>query len=517
MLRTPSRALVLGLAASLFLSALPLPAAAALGKVVLVAPANAGAGLGAAGLARSLPVSPASPTLSAPASGPATLRPAALAPVEGPRWVFNDDKPAQITAAVAAPPAAASALAAPADAPSARPVIAGVEAALTRIQSDKDGGSAASSVALDELFLGEARKAMPDDAPLASPTAALKDLPALAPASAKLAAPADGPRWVFTGEAKSGWKRTLSVGYITAVGTLILSGAVWGAAKLLGHVENSNYTDAADLLGSAPDLGGVLFFTFAVSVLAPVSEEIFFRAGIQGGLSKLTKSLRLGAFWIPAVVSSVLFVAVHETSDPVLFAVRMVLALTLAYVYQKEGLLAAISAHAFFNGITALQLLPFFLLGMLPAGAALGLGLAAAGTLALAAVMTKAGAFVARRLRKLYSVPLIGLGALVLLVAGLAAFFAPDPAIQASIGLALAILSGLLYAAAKAYGYLKAQRPDVASGAVVPKAFTLKHGVLSAVLLAVGFFLMMQNLIWLAALVGIAPWIAYKTFKHLKA
>ncbi|UPT76177.1 MAG: CPBP family intramembrane metalloprotease [Elusimicrobiota bacterium] len=87
--------------------------------------------------------------------------------------------------------------------------------------------------------------------------------------------------------------------------------------------------------------------------MAPLSEEAIFRGAFQGRLAKLTAKLRMGDFVVPALITSTLFVALHETADPVLFAARMVFALALSYVYKKEGILAAMAAHGIFNGLLA--------------------------------------------------------------------------------------------------------------------------------------------------------------------
>jgi DNA polymerase III delta prime subunit len=66
---------------------------------------------------------------------------------------------------------------------------------------------------------------------------------------------------------------------------------------------------------------------------------------------------------VPAVIVSTLFVALHETSDPLLFSTRFVHAMILAGIYKKEGVLAAMAAHGFFNGLLALSIV-FSAIGM---------------------------------------------------------------------------------------------------------------------------------------------------------
>ena len=508
MIRLPSRAAVLGLVASLFLSSIPLPAAAAMGKLAPVVPVNAAAGVGMAGAVRAQALAPVALSLSAPSHSAPVLALSAVAPTLAPSIV------PELTAAQAAlvAPRALAALPAANDAPGELTVIAGVEAAFTRLQGAKENGAAATGEVLNELFEGFVRKGAANDAPSVSGSAS-----PLAPlAAAAKPAAADGPRWVFNetkpAEApKTSWKRTFSLGFLGAVLPLVLTGVIVGVSMLLGHELNPNYSSPAAGLGTTPSIAQALILTGAAAVMAPVAEEIVFRAGLQGGLAKLTKFLRMGSFWVPAVLSSLIFVAIHETSDPVLFTTRFIHAMILAGLFKKEGVLASMAAHGFFNGILTLPLLVAAVAGLLPASAGLSAAIAFAGVLTAATVAVKAGLHLKRNARKLVSVPLLILGALALAAAGLLPF-GMDPVSQSGYGVILAGLSGLAYAAVKAFGYLKAQRPDVASGAVVAKPFELRHGVAAAALLSAGF-LVMPNPFWLMGLIGLVFWLPVKRVK----
>ena len=455
MIRLPSRAAVLGLVASLLLSSIPLPAAAAMGKIAPVVPVNAAAGIGMAGAARVAALAPASLSLSAPSHSAPVLTLSVAAPALAPSVV------SELTAAQSAlvAPKALAALPAANDAPGEKTVIAGVETAFTRLQGAKENGAAATGEVLNELFEGFLRKDAANDAPA---SASMGHAAPLAPAAALKAAPADGPRWVFNetkpAEApKTSWKRTLSLGFLGAVLPLVLTGVIVGVSMLLGHELNPNYSSPAEGFGASPSIGQALVLTGAAAVMAPVAEEIVFRAGLQGGLAKLTKFLRLGSFWVPAVLSSLIFVAIHETSDPVLFTTRFIHSMILAGLFKKEGVLASMAAHGFFNGLLTVPVLFAALTGLLPLDPT-GMGLAQLG--------------------------LIG-----------AAFTA-----------------AIVYSV-KAFRYLKGQRPDVASGAVVAKPFELRHGVAAALLLAAGFFLLMPNPFWLMGLIGLVFWLPVKRVK----
>lgn len=473
MLRNPSRPLVLALAASLFLSSLPASAAGAIGRAAPVARTNAGAGVAAVGVVRMSPavLAPASLTFAAPSSGQGFTAAPLLTPAPGApaRAAFSAaDAPAApraVTAAAVAPIARISA--APAVAPvAAKPatVIAGVEAAFTRLQAAQKNGPAASATVLDKVYEGFERGA--DDGSLTvSGRVAEADASRLSPSSARMAAPADGPRWVFHGKKqaqgptpKSSLQRSIDIGFIAAVVPLVITFAVTITASVLGYEFNSNYGDPTEGMGATPSLLQSGVFLLSAAVMAPVAEEIFFRAGLQGGLAKVTKFLRMGSFWIPATLVSLLFVAVHETSDPVLFATRFIHAMILAYAFKKEGLLASIAAHGFFNGILTLPIL-------------------------LSAVV----------------------GAL-----------SPDVMIAnlLSLGLLTALGIGALLMLVKAILRLNAQRNDVKSGALSPKAFTPLHGVIALAVMAFGYFMLMPNPYWLLGMFAIVPWLAYKAIKR---
>lgn len=469
-----TRALALGLSALLLSASFPLSAAAQLGRVAARVPSAGVSGVaGAARLSVPAPLSPSAVSLAAPSLG------ATLAPSLAPSASLTPSAPAASLAALSAAPvivpvapsrvgavpaalaaAPAANLGAPAEGAAAKTVIAGVETAVTELQGAKQAGPVASPAVLDRLFEGFERREPANDAPSVSGRSSA-DGARLAPASAKTSPAADGPRWVLTGDKpaqpKSSWKRTLATGYLGAIASLVATAVIVGGAQLLGHELHPNYSSPAEGLGDTPSLlqAGVLFL--AASVLAPIAEEIVFRAGIQGGLSKVTQFLRLGRFWLPAVLGSVIFVAVHETSDPVLFAARFVGAMVFAYIYQKEGMLASMSMHAFHNGLLTAPILAAGLVG------ALGLGGAAAGLMSLG------------------------------ITGGL-------------------LIAAVLYVV-KSVRLLNSQRGDIKSGALAPKAFTPAHGLWALAIMTAGFFLLMPNLFWLAGIVGITPWLIYKKLK----
>jgi membrane protease YdiL (CAAX protease family) len=172
--------------------------------------------------------------------------------------------------------------------------------------------------------------------------------------------------------ARQSLSRSARVGLLAAVIPLAITFATMAAATALGYHFHAGYQnpfpEKMTLVTAATSLIGAAF-------LAPVAEEMIFRGGIMGGIRAMTKNIRgIGQFWIPAVVSSVLFVSVHELSDPVLFATRFVHSMILSYAFHKEGYTGSMFAHGIFNGLLVMPLV----LGVLLPGA-----LATVATLAL--------------------------------------------------------------------------------------------------------------------------------------
>ncbi|MEK7389577.1 MAG: CPBP family glutamic-type intramembrane protease [Elusimicrobiota bacterium] len=178
--------------------------------------------------------------------------------------------------------------------------------------------------------------------------------------------PAAGPRWVDYfrppndgGPPKSPIKRTLSVGFLAGAIPLAFTWAVTSAALALGYEMHSNY-DFPKLLENAT-LSDIVNLFPKIAIVAPILEELLFRAGLQGLLTKLWEKAKWGSFAVPALISSLIFVALHETADPLLFAVRLATSLVWAYVYQKEGILSSMTAHSVHNGLIFLTVLSSFL------------------------------------------------------------------------------------------------------------------------------------------------------------
>ncbi len=299
------------------------------------------------GLAPSLPPSVAlTPVVFSPLAAAANDTPAAL-------------KAVAVTAA-ATPTKAAAPVAA----------LAGLQTGTKALEAAaKTGAAEAPQAALDGLFEGSLAR---PEALAVSGRSAASDSPRLdAPRG-----PAQGPRWVKSLRAPdaapaTSVKRTLSVGFLAAVVPIAITMVTVVVAQLLGYTLHPNYQGPS--AGEVPTILSALAMWVGAAVMAPISEEAIFRGGLQKKISQFTAKLHIGAFVVPAVITSLIFVALHETSDPVLFATRFVHAMILSYVYHKEGILASMAAHGFFNGLLALSVvlsalgLPWLGLAVVPA------------------------------------------------------------------------------------------------------------------------------------------------------
>ena len=100
---------------------------------------------------------------------------------------------------------------------------------------------------------------------------------------------------------------------------------------------------------------------FAVTVFAPVVEELFFRGFIYGGLRGRIGATNIGA----TIVSALIFTALHSTLDQ--FISILVLGLFLAWLYEKTGsLIPGIVFHGVNNAIALVALYALKGSGALP-------------------------------------------------------------------------------------------------------------------------------------------------------
>lgn len=170
--------------------------------------------------------------------------------------------------------------------------------------------------------------------------------------------------WTFSGLRHNvGWDRLGLRAYDVAFGCLF-SAALFGLSFFIRIC----YVIVAQLWGidlkpqdillrlDVTGWGFVLTF-FAVVLLAPVAEEIFFRGFLYGGLRA-----RIGV--IGAMLASTLFfTALHFSIDA--FIPIFVLGLFLAWLYEKTGsLYPGIILHAANNGVAVIALFIAQMLGV---------------------------------------------------------------------------------------------------------------------------------------------------------
>ncbi len=163
---------------------------------------------------------------------------------------------------------------------------------------------------------------------------------------------------------RSSLRRSVKVGLLAASAAMTLETVSAVVAAVAGYHAHPNYRRPEWALLMPGDTFTLHF------IVPPLAEEAIFRAGLMGGtyalLSRRGVSPRR-AFWLSATLSSLVFTAVHETSDPLFFAVRLAGSYAFSWVYQHEGLPASIAMHFWHNLLVRLTPLLLLLpLGVLP-------------------------------------------------------------------------------------------------------------------------------------------------------
>ena len=83
-----------------------------------------------------------------------------------------------------------------------------------------------------------------------------------------------------------------------------------------------------------------------IAVLAPISEELFFRGMIYGGLR-----LRFSV-WPAAILSGIIFVLPHALTGPLAAIILAGLGVALAWLYERTGSIwPCIFAHVINNSL----------------------------------------------------------------------------------------------------------------------------------------------------------------------
>lgn len=117
-------------------------------------------------------------------------------------------------------------------------------------------------------------------------------------------------------------------------------------SAIFGALVHPEQEDVADNLGyDATTIGNIAIFALIV-IAAPISEEIFFRGFMFPGIRKV------GGFWAGALISSVIWGALHYTGGDTWTAVIQLsfFGLVLCWLYERTGSIRpTIAVHAFNN------------------------------------------------------------------------------------------------------------------------------------------------------------------------
>jgi membrane protease YdiL (CAAX protease family) len=151
-----------------------------------------------------------------------------------------------------------------------------------------------------------------------------------------------------------GWRlprlRWLPVAVVAAVLSLLFLGALFDALQSLTQIQNAQVGAIQQEYGH--DLALAIL---AVSVVAPMAEETFFRGFVYGWMRR-----RLG---VPAAaaLSGCVFAAAHVSygtqSELLLFLPLALLGVVLALLYEYSGsLLPGMGVHACFNLVNVIQI-----------------------------------------------------------------------------------------------------------------------------------------------------------------
>jgi len=140
-------------------------------------------------------------------------------------------------------------------------------------------------------------------------------------------------------------------GVVAPLVLLSLMGTEW-TLEAFHHTESHIHV-MLKMLGQSETPSSRALILFSVLIIAPISEELFFRGFIQTILVGLFARFRRDKIasaaprWIPVLLTSLLFTLAHPWwSWPPIF----VLALCLGYAYERTGnLWAPITIHALFN------------------------------------------------------------------------------------------------------------------------------------------------------------------------
>ena len=129
-------------------------------------------------------------------------------------------------------------------------------------------------------------------------------------------------------------------GYAFMIGVEIVLSLV--NAGLFGETSTKNNMVIANIMGTSTLTLVMLSLTAVLA--SPILEELTFRGILVGGCFPDK------AFWLPVIVSGVVFSLVHQSNNPISWLIYAVMGGTFAYVYRRtDKLQATIIMHGFNN------------------------------------------------------------------------------------------------------------------------------------------------------------------------
>jgi membrane protease YdiL (CAAX protease family) len=145
--------------------------------------------------------------------------------------------------------------------------------------------------------------------------------------------------------------RAVAAGVAGGLGLVVVSQIVLLIGVAIDDGARRRLDELGEELGAAP--WQMALTVTSLVLLAPVGEELLFRALL---LRALAQRMR---FWAAALVSSLVFAAVHIDAF-VLWPRAIALVLTglgLAWIYRRRGYPACVIAHATVNAVASIALL----------------------------------------------------------------------------------------------------------------------------------------------------------------
>lgn len=138
------------------------------------------------------------------------------------------------------------------------------------------------------------------------------------------------------------WKLMVK-GYAFMIGVEIVLSLV--NAGLFGETSTKNNTLIADIMGHSTLTLVMLSLTAVLA--SPILEELTFRGLLVGGCFPAK------AFWLPVVVSGVVFSLVHQSNNPISWLIYAMMGGTFAYVYRRTDKIQSTMVMHGFNNLIA--------------------------------------------------------------------------------------------------------------------------------------------------------------------